>query len=140
MFAHSAKNAKEQEAKKLELKNFLDNSYEYNQIKELAKMPHLKRLENFIANIENCDELSDILYDTNDFDFERTDNIMLLNLGRNKTNAILFVAGFFSDYPNVGYYVLHFREKVIDELKKQRGKDYDPGVDSWIIPAKHPSR
>lgn len=34
----------------------------------------------FISDIERCNELTDILYVTNDFDFETTDNIVRYNL------------------------------------------------------------
>lgn len=132
MFSKNTETIKENE-KKVELKNFLDNSYELKKIKELAKKS-MSHAVAFISDIERCNELTDILYITNDFDFKTTDNIVRYNLGRNVTNVIFFASGFVSDNANLGYYVLHLRENLIERLKKQSGPDFDPSIFSHFIP------
>jgi hypothetical protein len=139
MFSGNNPETTQQNKKKLELKNFLDNSYEYTRIKEIAQHPNMNDAVNFVYDIEQCNELSDILYDTNNFDFKTTDNIMYYNLGRNITNVCLFAAGVINERVNFEYYVLHLREKVIEHLRKQHGPDFDPSELSHTIPSRRNS-
>lgn len=103
-----------------EVREFLRTSYEFKMMKDIANKPGMNNAADFIASIENRLTFHNILYQTQELDCELTDNIMTYNLGRNKTNALLYGMGFFSSGANFNYYTLHLRESVEAHLEKRQ--------------------
>jgi hypothetical protein len=103
-----------------EVREFLRASYEFKMMKNIASKPGMNNAANFIASIENSLTFHNILNQTQELDFDLTDNIMAYNLGRNKMNALLYCVGFFSSGANFNYYILHFRESVKAHLENRQ--------------------
>lgn len=119
----SKRNEKKSEIllEQMEVKRFLENSYEFNKMKIIASKPNMNDFSDFHSRLENCESFSELVYHCSaKYDIETSDNFIIYKLGRNNVNAMLFMSGFFSDKPNYHYFALHFYESIFTYLDAKR--------------------
>lgn len=120
----SQRNLECDDIKKIEKKNYLDNSYHYKQLKiihnRMKTQEDKEYTSDWINALEAASNLNDVLHRTRDLDPEHTDSLFIYQLGRHKWNALLFVGGYASDRINFNYHLLHLRESIQTHLNSMR--------------------